>query len=67
MESLALAAHTRRWATTVTRITRKTVDALNLGELEPVPEVQGVTDAVNTFVMLSMPASRTMRPSEHQK
>ncbi|MFE0723534.1 hypothetical protein ACFW4O_11455 [Streptomyces mutabilis] len=45
VESLALAAHARRWATTVTRITRKSVDALNLGELEPVPEVQGVTDS----------------------
>ncbi|MFI0036308.1 hypothetical protein ACH4NS_12630 [Streptomyces mutabilis] len=45
VESLALAAHARRWATTVTRITRKTVDALDLGDFEPVPEVQGVTDS----------------------
>ncbi|MET9160240.1 hypothetical protein ABZX56_21135 [Streptomyces parvulus] len=45
VESLALAAHARRWATTVTRITRKSVDALDLGEFEPVPEVVGVTDS----------------------
>ncbi|MCX4704136.1 hypothetical protein OG726_37145 [Streptomyces sp. NBC_01373] len=42
---LALAAHVRRWATTVTRVTRKAADALDLGEFEPVPEVQGVTDS----------------------
>lgn len=45
VESLALAAHGRRWATTVTRVTREAVDALDLGGFEPVPEVQGVTDS----------------------
>lgn len=45
VESLALAAHARRWAATVTRVTRNAVDALDLGEFEPVPEVQGVTDS----------------------
>ncbi|MET8596072.1 hypothetical protein [Streptomyces althioticus] len=45
VESLALAAHARRWATTVTRVTRKAVDALDLGEFEPVPEVRGVIDS----------------------
>ncbi|MFF5393252.1 hypothetical protein ACFY5H_33920 [Streptomyces sp. NPDC013012] len=45
VESLALAAHARRWATTFTRVTRNAVDALDLGEFEPVPEVQGVTDS----------------------
>ncbi|WP_330237557.1 hypothetical protein [Streptomyces sp. NBC_00525] len=45
VESLALAAHARRWATTVTRVTREAVDALDLGAFEPVPEVQGVTDS----------------------
>ncbi len=43
--SLALATHARRWATTVTRVTRKIVDALDLGAFEPVPEVEGVTDS----------------------
>lgn len=42
VESLALAAHARRWATTVTR---EAVDALDLREFEPVPEVQGLTDS----------------------
>ncbi|GGU60950.1 hypothetical protein GCM10010274_57180 [Streptomyces lavendofoliae] len=45
VESLALAAHARRWATTVTRVTHNAVDALDLGAFEPVPEVQGVTDS----------------------
>lgn len=44
VESLALAAHARRWAKTVTRIKGKAVEALDLGGFEPVPEVQGVTD-----------------------
>ncbi|MFF1691277.1 MULTISPECIES: hypothetical protein [unclassified Streptomyces] len=44
-ESLALAAYARRWAKTVTRITGKAAEALDLGGYEPVPEVQGVTDA----------------------
>lgn len=44
VESLALAAHARRWARTVTRLTGKAAAALDLGGYEPVPEVQGVTD-----------------------
>lgn len=44
MESLALAAHARRWARTVTRLTGEAAAALDLGGYEPVPEVQGVTD-----------------------
>ncbi|MFJ9469044.1 hypothetical protein [Streptomyces caniferus] len=44
MESLALAAHDRRWAKTVTRIKGKAVESLALGGYEPVPEAQGVTD-----------------------
>ncbi|MEV5237351.1 hypothetical protein [Streptomyces pseudogriseolus] len=44
VESLALAAHARRWAKSVTRIKGKAVEALDLGGYEPVPEVQGVTD-----------------------
>ncbi|MCX4713527.1 hypothetical protein ABTY35_25860 [Streptomyces fimicarius] len=44
VESLALAAHARRWAKTVTRLTGKAAAALDLGGYEPVPEVQGVTD-----------------------
>ncbi|MGW1520895.1 hypothetical protein [Streptomyces sp. NPDC002287] len=44
VESLALAAHARRWATSVSRITGKAVDALDLDGYEPVPEAQGLTD-----------------------
>ncbi|MEU9674208.1 MULTISPECIES: hypothetical protein [Streptomyces] len=44
VESLALAAHARRWAKTVTRLTGEAAAALDLGGYEPVPEVQGVTD-----------------------
>ncbi|MFJ6780586.1 hypothetical protein [Streptomyces yangpuensis] len=44
VESLALAAHARRSARTVTRIKGKAVEAMDLGGFEPVPEVQGVTD-----------------------
>lgn len=44
VESLALAAHARRWAEAVTRIKGKAVESLDLGGFEPVPEVQGVTD-----------------------
>ncbi|MEW2418131.1 hypothetical protein AB0953_31175 [Streptomyces sp. NPDC046866] len=44
VESLALAAHARRWAKTVIRITGMAVEALDFGGYEPVPEVQGVTD-----------------------
>lgn len=44
VESLALAAHAGRWATTVTRIKGKAVESLDLVGFEPVPEVQGVTD-----------------------
>ncbi len=44
VEALALAAHARRWATTVTRVTGRAVEALALDSFEPVPEVQGVTD-----------------------
>lgn len=44
VESLAFAAHARRWAKTVTRLTGKAAAALDLGGYEPVPEVQGVTD-----------------------
>ncbi|WP_371680988.1 hypothetical protein [Streptomyces sp. NBC_01276] len=44
VESLALAAHARRWAGTVTRIKGKAVESLDLGGFAPVPEVQGVTD-----------------------
>lgn len=44
-ESLAPAAHARRWATTVTRATRKAVDALEFGDFGPVLEAQGVTDS----------------------
>nr|WSW69741.1 hypothetical protein OG461_28065 [Streptomyces sp. NBC_00995] len=45
VESLALAAHARRWAKTVTRLTGEAVEALDLTGFEAVPEVQGVTDA----------------------
>jgi hypothetical protein len=41
VESLALAAHARRWATTVTRLTGKAAAALDLGGYEPVPGVPG--------------------------
>ncbi|MFD7082394.1 hypothetical protein [Streptomyces sp. NPDC059918] len=44
VESLALAAHARRWAETVTRLTGKAAAALDLDGYEPVPEVQGMTD-----------------------
>ncbi|MCP3754307.1 hypothetical protein [Streptomyces sp. TBY4] len=44
VESLALAAHARRWARTVTRITGEAVDSLDLDGYEQVPEVQGITD-----------------------
>ncbi|UTR80982.1 hypothetical protein [Streptomyces cavourensis] len=44
VESLALADHARRWARSVTRVTRGAVEALDLGGFEPVPEVRGVTD-----------------------
>ncbi|MFG3039267.1 hypothetical protein ACGFYZ_20455 [Streptomyces sp. NPDC048330] len=44
VESLALAAHARRWAKTITRITGESVDSLDLEGYEPVPEVQGLTD-----------------------
>ncbi|MFH7594734.1 hypothetical protein WDV06_06440 [Streptomyces racemochromogenes] len=45
VESLALAAHARRWAKNVTRLRGEAAAALDLGGYEPVPEVQGVTDA----------------------
>ncbi|MFC9537284.1 hypothetical protein [Streptomyces sp. NPDC056975] len=44
VESLALAAHARRWAQTVTRIKGKAVESLDLSGYEPVPEVEGVMD-----------------------
>ncbi|MFF4330703.1 hypothetical protein ACFYZT_29870 [Streptomyces sp. NPDC001591] len=44
VESLALAAHARRWAESITRITGEGVDSLDLDGYEPVPEVQGLTD-----------------------
>ncbi|MFD3554468.1 hypothetical protein ACFWWA_20585 [Streptomyces goshikiensis] len=44
VESLALAAHVRRWAKTITRVTGKAVDSLNFDGYEQVPEVQGLTD-----------------------
>ncbi|MFF2196380.1 hypothetical protein [Streptomyces sp. NPDC058157] len=44
VESLALAAHARVLAETVTRIRGEAVDSLDLRGYEPVPEVQGVTD-----------------------
>lgn len=44
VESLALAAHARRWAKTATRLTGKAAAALDLAGFESVPEVQGVTD-----------------------
>ncbi|MEU0368820.1 hypothetical protein ABZ070_00880 [Streptomyces sp. NPDC006283] len=44
VESLAPAAHAGRWAKTVTKITGKAVESLDLGSYEPVPEVQGLTD-----------------------
>ncbi|WP_066953614.1 hypothetical protein [Streptomyces lushanensis] len=44
VESLALASHARRWAKTITRITGKAVDSLDLKGYEPVPEVRGLTD-----------------------
>ncbi|MFG2340948.1 hypothetical protein [Streptomyces yangpuensis] len=44
VESLALAAHARRWARTVTRIKGRAVESMDLGGFEQVPEVQGVTD-----------------------
>ncbi|MGE7386426.1 hypothetical protein ACQKM2_13215 [Streptomyces sp. NPDC004126] len=45
VESLALAAHARLRAGTVTRLRGSAVEALDLGGFEPVPEVQGVTDS----------------------
>ncbi|MER7967750.1 hypothetical protein ABTX35_01825 [Streptomyces sp. NPDC096080] len=45
VESLALAAHAGRWARTITKITGKAVDSLDLDGYEPVPEVQGLTDS----------------------
>ncbi|MER6346508.1 hypothetical protein ACWC10_16405 [Streptomyces sp. NPDC001595] len=44
VESLALAAHAGRWARAVTRIRGEDVESLDLGDYEPVPEVQGLTD-----------------------
>jgi hypothetical protein len=44
VESLALAAHARRWAETITRVKGRAVESLDLGGFEPVPEVQGVND-----------------------
>ncbi len=44
VEALALAAHARRWARTLTKITGKAVESLDLDGCEPVPEVQGLTD-----------------------
>ncbi|MFB7420698.1 hypothetical protein ACFC18_38875 [Streptomyces sp. NPDC056121] len=44
VESLALAAHARRWAKTLTRLEGEGVESLDLGGYEPVSEVQGVTD-----------------------
>lgn len=44
VESLALAHHAARWATSITRITGDAVDDLDLAAYEPVPEVQGITD-----------------------
>ncbi|MFD7539888.1 hypothetical protein [Streptomyces sp. NPDC059819] len=44
VESLALAHHAARWAKNLTKITGDAVDALDLDEYEPVPEVQGLTD-----------------------
>ncbi|WP_435886102.1 hypothetical protein [Streptomyces erythrochromogenes] len=45
VESLALAAHARRWAKTVTRITGEdAVGRLDLDGYEPVPEVRGLSD-----------------------
>lgn len=44
VESLALAAHARRWARTITRLTGEAVDSLDLEGYEPVPEVRGLTD-----------------------
>ena len=44
VESLALAAHARRWAKTITRTTGKAVDSLDLDGYEQVPEVQGMAD-----------------------
>lgn len=43
VESLALAAHAGRWAKTVTKITGRAVESLDLGGYERVPEV-GLTD-----------------------
>jgi hypothetical protein len=45
VESLALAAHAGRRARTITKITGKAVDSLDLDGYEPVPEVQGLTDS----------------------
>ncbi|NJP66117.1 hypothetical protein [Streptomyces spiramenti] len=45
VESLALAAHARRLAATVTRVTREDVDTLDLRAFDPVPEVEGATDS----------------------
>ncbi|MET7477453.1 hypothetical protein ABZT17_24220 [Streptomyces sp. NPDC005648] len=44
VESLALAHHARRRAKTITRITRRAVETLDLEGYEPVPEVQGLKD-----------------------
>lgn len=44
VESLALAHHAARWATSITKITGDAVDDLDLAAYEPVPEVQGITD-----------------------
>ncbi|MFG2116227.1 hypothetical protein ACGFRB_26905 [Streptomyces sp. NPDC048718] len=44
VESLALAAHAARWATTITKVKGKAVDSLDLRGYEQVTEVRGVTD-----------------------
>jgi hypothetical protein len=44
IEALALAHHARRWAKQIRKVTGEAVDALNLDDFQPVPEVQGLAD-----------------------
>ena len=44
IESLALACHATMWATQITKVAGEMVDGLDLESLEPVAEVQGLTN-----------------------
>lgn len=44
IESLALAYHAKLWAREIRKVTGKAVDALDLNDFQPVPEVHGLAD-----------------------